>query len=195
MQNNLLDFFIHHSSFVDEHVAIGKNTKIWHFCHILSNTTIGANCSFGQNCVIGPNVSIGSHCKVQNNVSIYEGVTCEDKVFIGPSVVFSNVINPRAFIVRKDQYLPTLLKEGCSIGANATIICGNTIGKYALIGAGSVVTKDIPDYALVVGNPAKIIGFVDKSGEKLIFENNQAFSKSEQCFYYLKNNKVYCQND
>ncbi|MCE3037024.1 acetyltransferase [Helicobacter sp. faydin-H20] len=190
-----LDFFVHDTSLIDENVIIGKNTKIWHFCHILPHTKIGECCSFGQNCMVGPNVVIGKNCKVQNNVSIYEGVMCEDNVFIGPSVVFSNVINPRAFIVRKDSYRPTLLKKGCSVGANATIICGNTIGKYALIGAGSVVTKNIPDYALVVGNPARIIGYVDQSGEKLDFIDNKAFSKNEKHFYYLKNNQVFRDDD
>lgn len=190
-----MEYFIHPTSIIEANTTIGKNTKIWHFCHILENSTIGDFCSFGQNCVVGPNVKIGQGCKVQNNVSIYEGVECEDEVFIGPSVVFSNVINPRSFIVRKQEFQKTLLKRGCSIGANATIICGNTIGKYALIGAGSVVTKDIKDYALVVGNPARIIGWVDKSGNKLVFNHQKAYSKSEKCFYYLKNNRVICEND
>ncbi len=188
-------FFVHHSSFIDENVSIGKDTKIWHFCHILHHSVIGESCSFGQNCSIGPNVYIGKNCKVQNNVSIFEGVRCEDDVFIGPCVVFSNVKNPRAFISRKHQYQATLLQKGCSIGANATIICGNTIGKYALIGAGSVVSKNVKNYALVIGNPARQIGWVDKSGERLVFKDNQAFSQAEQCFYYLKGDEVFCQND
>lgn len=187
--------FIHSSSFVDANVCIGDNTKIWHFCHILQNTTIGESCSFGQNCTIGPNVSIGKNCRVQNNVSIFEGVKCEDDVFIGPSVVFTNIKNPRAFITRRNEYLPTLLKKGCSIGANTTIICGNTIGKYALIGAGSVITKNVKNYALMLGNPAKQVGWVDKSGQKLLFINQKAFSQYEQCFYYLKNDEVICEND
>lgn len=187
--------FVHESSFIDENVSIGAHTKIWHFCHILAHTTIGESCSFGQNCSVGAKVSIGNGCRIQNNVSIYEGVTCEDEVFIGPSVVFSNILNPRAFLNRKDQFLPTLLKKGCSIGANATIICGNTIGRYALIGAGAVITRSVPDYALVVGNPAKQIGWVDKHGERLIFKNNIAHSKAENCDYHLTNTGVICHDN
>ncbi|MGV8815936.1 MAG: acyltransferase [Gelidibacter sp.] len=164
------NYFVHQSSYIDDSVTIGKNTKIWHFSHILSNTEIGDNCSFGQNCVVGPNVTIGNNVKVQNNISIYEGVEVEDDVFIGPSVVFTNVINPRSFIVRKQEYKKTLLKKGVSIGANATIICGNTLGEYALIGAGTVVTNDVPDYALVVGNPSRQIGWVSKAGHRLVFD-------------------------
>lgn len=166
------NFFIHQSSYMDDNVSIGDNTKIWHFSHILSNTQIGNNCSFGQNSVVGPNVIIGNNVKVQNNISIYEGVEVEDDVFIGPSVVFTNVINPRSFIVRKQEYKKTLLKKGVSIGANATIICGNTIGEYALIGAGTVVTKDVPDYALVLGNPSRQIGWVSKAGHRLTFNTD-----------------------
>lgn len=163
-------FFVHESSYVDDHVSIGHNTKIWHFCHILSHTTIGDDCSFGQNCVVGPKVSIGNNVKVQNNISIYEGVEVEDDVFIGPSVVFTNVINPRSFIVRKEEYKKTVLKRGVSIGANATIVCGHTLGQYALVGAGAVVAKDIPDYALVIGNPARQIGWVSKAAHRLQFD-------------------------
>lgn len=163
------NFFVHESSYIDADVSIGNNSKIWHFSHILSNTTIGENCSFGQNCVVGPNVTIGNNVKVQNNISIYEGVEVEDDVFIGPSVVFTNVINPRSFIVRKQEYKKTLLKKGVSIGANATIICGNTLGEYAFIGAGTVVTKDVPNFALVVGNPGRHVGWVSKAGHKLEF--------------------------
>jgi len=162
-------FYLHPSSYVDSNVTIGENTKIWHFCHILPNTTIGKNCSFGQNCVIGPNVKVGNGVKVQNNVSIYDGVEIEDDVFLGPSMVFTNVINPRAFIQRKDEFKKTLLKKGCSIGANVTIVCGVTIGRYALIGAGAVVTKDVPDFALMVGVPARQIGWVDKAGNRIEF--------------------------
>ena len=161
--------FIHESSYIDDNVSIGKNTKIWHFCHVLSNTEIGENCSFGQNCVVGPNVKIGNNVKVQNNISIYDGVEVEDDVFIGPSVVFTNVINPRSFIVRKEEYKKTVIKRGVSIGANATIVCGNTLGDYAFIGAGAVVTKNIPPYALVVGNPGRQIGWVSKAGHRLHF--------------------------
>ncbi len=159
-----LDYFVHESSYVDEGCKIGEGSKIWHFSHIMSGTEIGKNCSFGQNCVVGPKVNIGNGVKVQNNVSIYEGVKLEDDVFCGPSMVFTNVINPRSFIVRKDEFRKTLLKKGCSIGANATIVCGVTIGKYALVGSGSVVNRDVPDYALMVGVPAKQIGWVCECG-------------------------------
>ena len=161
--------FVHPSSYVDAETNIGTDTKIWHFCHILSETTIGNNCSFGQNCVVGPKVTIGNGVKVQNNVSIYEGVEIEDEVFLGPSMVFTNVINPRAFIQRKDEFRKTLLKRGCSVGANATIVCGVTIGEYALIGSGAVVTKDVPPFALMVGVPARQIGWVGVSGNTLSF--------------------------
>jgi len=167
-------FFVHESSIIDNDVEIGNGTKIWHFSHILSDTTIGKNCSFGQNCVVGPKVSIGSGVKVQNNVSIYEGVEVEDDVFLGPSMVFTNVINPRAFIQRKDEFKKTLLRKGCSIGANATIVCGITIGEYALIGSGAVVNRDVKSYALMVGVPAKQIGWVGKSGDTLEFVDGLA---------------------
>ncbi|AWI33547.1 acyltransferase [Helicobacter apodemus] len=164
--------FIHQSSIVDEGVSLGSGCKIWHFTHILSGSIIGNHCSFGQNCVVGPNIKMGNNCKVQNNVSIYEGVECEDDVFLGPSMVFTNVINPRAFINRREEFKKTLLKRGCSIGANVTIVCGVSIGRYAFIGAGSVVIKDVPDFALVVGNPARQIGWVDKAGLRLEFDKN-----------------------
>ncbi len=164
------EFFVHESSYVDEDVQIGEGTKIWHFCHILPQTVIGKNCSFGQNCMVGPRVRIGDGVRVQNNVSIYEGVEIEDDVFLGPSMVFTNVINPRAFIQRKDVFRKTLLKKGCTIGANATIVCGVTIGEYALVGAGAVVREDVPAHALVVGVPARRIGWVDKAGERLVFD-------------------------
>ncbi|NEW61409.1 N-acetyltransferase [Sulfurovum sp. bin170] len=163
------EFFVHESSIVDSDVTIGDGTKIWHFSHILSNTTIGNRCSFGQNCVVGGNVKVGSGVKVQNNVSIYDGVEIEDDVFLGPSMVFTNVINPRAFIQRKEEFKKTLLKKGCSIGANATIICGVTIGEYALIGSGAVVNRDVKPYALMVGVPARQIGWVGISGNTLKF--------------------------
>lgn len=165
-------YFVHESSFVDDGVHIGAGTKIWHFCHVLPRTTIGAKCSFGQNCVVGPDVTVGSGVKVQNNVSIYEGVEIEDDVFLGPSMVFTNVINPRAFIVRKEEFKKTLLKKGCTVGANATIVCGITIGRYALIGAGAVVTKDVPDFALMAGVPAKQIGWVSLAGNRLVFDRH-----------------------
>ena len=161
------DYFVHESSYIDEPCEIGKGTKIWHFTHIMKNSKIGENCNIGQNVVISPNVVIGNNVKIQNNVSVYTGVICEDDVFLGPSCVFTNVINPRSFIERKHEYKQTIIKKGASIGANATIVCGNTIGRYALVGAGAVVTKDVPDYALVVGNPARIIGYVCKCGNRL----------------------------
>lgn len=162
-------FFVHESSYVDDHVQIGDNTKVWHFSHIISGSVIGKNCSFGQNCVVGPKVIIGNGVKVQNNVSIYEGVECEDDVFLGPSMVFTNVINPRAFIIRREEFKKTLLKKGCSIGANATIVCGVTIGQYALIGSGAVINRDVKPYALMVGVPARQIGWVSRAGNNLSF--------------------------
>ncbi|WP_417326781.1 acyltransferase [Halarcobacter sp.] len=185
------NYFAHESSYVDDNVKIGENTKIWHFSHVLSGTTIGNNCSFGQNCVVGPKVNIGNGVKVQNNISIYEGVEVEDDVFLGPSMVFTNVINPRSFIVRKEEFKITLLKKGCSIGANATVVCGNTIGKYALIGAGSVVNKDVKDFALMVGVPARQIGWVSVAGNRLNFdENNIAVDTFDNTKYKLENNEV-----
>lgn len=183
-------FYVHESSFIDENVVIGNGTKIWHFCHFLPNTIVGKNCSFGQNCVVGPNVKIGNGVKVQNNVSIYEGLVIEDDVFLGPSCVFTNVINPRAFIIRRHEFKKTLLKKGCSIGANATIVCGITIGKYAFVGAGAVVTKDIPDFALVVGVPAKQIGWLGISGNRLNFNKNGIAMDTDGKKYILKNDKV-----
>ena len=161
------DFFIHESSYVDEGVTIGASTRIWHFCHIMGGSRIGENCNIGQNVVIGPDVSIGNRCKVQNNVSVYNGVTLEDDVFCGPSMVFTNVFNPRAYIRRMDEARPTLVKKGATLGANCTIVCGHVIGAYALVGAGAVVTKDVPDYALMVGNPARQTGWICECGEKL----------------------------
>ena len=183
-------FFVHESAYVDGGVKIGHGTKIWHFCHILSNTIIGKNCSFGQNCVVGPNVKIGNGVKVQNNVSIYDGVEIEDDVFLGPSMVFTNVINPRAFIVRRDEFKKTLLKKGCSIGANATIVCGITIGRYAFIGAGAVVNKDVPDFALMVGVPARQIGWVGISGNTLKFNENGIAKDSDGRRYVIIDNKL-----
>ena len=171
---NQKDYFVHNSSYVDEDVQIGKNTKVWHFSHIQSGSVIGKDSSLGQNVNIGNNVKIGDNVKIQNNVSVYEGVEMEDYVFCGPSMVFTNILNPRSEFPQKGSrfYKKTIVKKSASIGANATIICGNKIGKYALIGAGTVVTKDVPDFALFVGNPGRIIGWVDKKGLKLSFNKN-----------------------
>lgn len=162
-----MNYFLHESSYIDEDVKIGKGTKIWHFCHIQSGAKIGDNCSLGQNVNISNNVNIGNECKIQNNVSIYEGVELEDGVFCGPSCVFTNDLTPRARYPKGNAYYKkTLVKEGASIGANATIICGHTIGKFAMVAAGALVTKDVPDYALVAGIPAKVIGIVDEEGNR-----------------------------
>lgn len=189
------DAFIHPSSYVDKDVSIGKGTKIWHFCHILNGSKIGKNCKIGQNVVIGPDVKIGNNVKIQNNVSIYKGVLLEDDVFCGPSCVFTNVINPRSTITRMDEIKPTLVKAGASIGANATIVCGNTIGRFAFIGAGSVVTKDTPDYALVYGNPAVINGWMCKCGVRLSFRKNTATCSSCKEKYIKKQNSLRREND
>jgi len=158
---------IHESSYVDEPVTIGEGTAIWHFCHVLGDVTIGRNCSIGQNVMIGPRARIGDGCKIQNNVSIYEGVVLEDDVFCGPSCVFTNVVNPRAHVSRKSEFKPTVIKRGATIGANATIICGHSIGSYAFIAAGAVVTRDVRDHALMAGVPARRIGWMSKAGERL----------------------------
>jgi len=184
------EYFVHPSSFVDENVIIGKGTKIWHFCHVLTDTRIGENCILGQNVMVGPFVTIGNGCKIQNNVSIYKGVTLEDDVFCGPSCVFTNVINPRAFVERKHEFKTTLVKRGATIGANATIVCGNIIGRYALVGAGAVVTKNVSDYALVVGVPAKQTGWVCKCGTTLIAEKEQFLCKSCNNVYAIKGNEL-----
>ena len=160
-------FFVHESSYIDADVVIGKGTKIWHFCHVLQRTRIGENCNLGQNVVVGPDVVIGNGCKIQNNVSIYKGVTLEDDVFCGPSMVFTNVFNPRAHIRRMDEARPTLIRRGASLGANCTIVCGITVGRHAFVGAGAVATRDVPDHALAYGNPAVIRGWVCQCGEKL----------------------------
>ena len=162
-----MSYFKHESSYVDEGAEIGDGTKIWHFCHIMGGAKIGKNCSLGQNVNVGGRAVIGDGVKIQNNVSVYDDVVVEDDVFLGPSMVFTNVINPRAFIQRKDAYKRTLLRKGCSIGANVTIVCGVTVGEYAMVGAGSVVTRDVPPYALVYGNPARVHGKVDEAGNKV----------------------------
>ena len=164
------DAFIHESSYIDENVEIGAGSKIWHFCHICSNSRLGANCTVGQNVCIGPDVTIGNGCKIQNNVSVYKGVVLEDDVFCGPSMVFTNVYNPRAHVQRMSEARKTLVRQGATLGANCTVVCGVTVGRYAFVGAGSVVTKDVPDHALVYGNPARCKGWVCTCGEKLSVE-------------------------
>ncbi|MDD2896325.1 MAG: acyltransferase [Aliarcobacter sp.] len=187
----MASYFAHESCYVDNNVNIGDDTKIWHFSHILSGSNIGTNCSFGQNCVVGPKVNIGNGVKVQNNISIYEGVEVEDDVFLGPSMVFTNVINPRAFIIRKEEFKKTLLKKGCSIGANATIVCGVTIGEYALIGSGTVVNKDVKSYSLMVGVPARQIGWVSKAGNTLKFDENKiAIDSFDNTKYKIQNDNL-----
>ncbi len=163
------DYFVHESSYVDEPVTIGKGTKIWHFCHVMKGAVIGEGCSIGQNVFIGSRTKIGNNCKIQNNVSIYDCVELEDDVFCGPSMVFTNVINPRSAVVRKDEYMPTIVRRGATIGANATIVCGATLGRYCFIGAGAVVHRDVPEFALVVGVPGRIVGWMGRFGTRLRF--------------------------
>lgn len=185
------DYFAHPSAVVDEGCTIGSGTKIWHFSHIMPACRIGNNCNIGQNVVVSPEVILGNNVKVQNNVSIYTGVICEDDVFLGPSMVFTNVINPRSAIVRKNEYKQTLVRKGASIGANATIVCGNEIGAYAMVGAGAVVTKPVPDYALVIGNPSRQTGWVSEYGHKLQFDGNGLATCPESGqTYQLKEEKV-----
>ncbi len=184
-------YFAHETAIIDNGCSIGKGTKIWHFTHIMSNCTIGENCNFGQNVVVSPEVILGNNVKVQNNVSIYTGVICEDDVFLGPSMVFTNVINPRSAVNRKSEYARTLVKRGASIGANATIVCGHDIGEFAFIGAGAVVTKSVPAYALIVGNPARQMGWMSEYGQKLKFdENGFAVCPESKEKYKLENGKV-----
>ncbi len=186
-----INYTAHPSAIIDDGCNIGEGTKIWHFSHIMPNCKIGNNCNLGQNVVVSPQVILGNNVKVQNNVSIYTGVICEDDVFLGPSMVFTNVINPRSAIIRKDEYKVTYVRRGASIGANATIICGNEIGAFALIGAGAVITKPVPSYALMVGNPAKQIGWVSEYGHRLDFDGqNEAFCSESNQKYLLENNVV-----
>ena len=185
------DFHVHPSAYVDEGCEIGKGVKIWHFSHIMPGCKIGEGCNIGQNVVVSPKVVLGKNVRVQNNVSIYEGVICEDDVFLGPSMVFTNVINPRSAVSRKHEYKQTLVRKGASIGANATIVCGNEIGEYAFIGAGAVVTKPVPAYALVVGNPARQKGWMSELGHRLLFtENGEATCPESGQKYILQNNTV-----
>ena len=184
------EYFVHKSSYIDEDVEIGEGTKIWHFSHIMRGSKVGKNCRISQNVLIGSNVTIGNGCKIQNNVSVYEGVTLEDEVFCGPSMVFTNVFNPRSEIPRMNELRPTLVKKGTTIGANATIICGQTIGKYAFIGAGAVVTKDVPDYALITGSPGKISGWMCECGIKLDLEQSMGICKSCKRQYKRIENRV-----
>lgn len=186
-----MEFTAHPTAVVDEGCTIGAGTRIWHFSHIMPNCVIGERCNIGQNVVVSPGVKLGNNVKVQNNVSIYTGVECEDDVFLGPSMVFTNVINPRSAVARRDQYLRTLVKHGASIGANATIVCGHDIGRFAFIGAGAVVTKEVPDFALVVGNPARQTGWMSEYGHKLKFNaEGQATCPESAQQYQLKDGRV-----
>ena len=186
-----MGYFAHETAVIDEGCIIGEGTKIWHFSHIMSNCEMGDGCNIGQNVVVSPGVKLGKNVKIQNNVSLYTGVECEDDVFLGPSMVFTNVINPRSAVNRKNEYAKTIVKKGASIGANATIVCGHDIGEFAFIGAGAVVTKTILPYALVVGNPARQIGWMSEYGQRLEFDaNGKAMCTESQEFYTLENNKV-----
>lgn len=186
-----MNYFKHDTAVIDDGCEIGADCKIWHFSHIMPGAVLGERCNIGQNVVISPDVQLGKNVKVQNNVSIYTGVICEDDVFLGPSMVFTNITNPRSAIVRRDQYEKTLVKKGASIGANATVVCGNEIGRYALIGAGAVVTKPVPDFALVVGNPARQIGWVSEYGHRLTFNSeNIAVCPESKEEYMLEDNQV-----
>ena len=186
-----MDYFAHETAVIDDGCEIGEGTKIWHFSHIMPNCNIGKKCNIGQNVVVSPNVVLGNNVKVQNNVSIYTGVICEDDVFLGPSMVFTNVINPRSAVVRRNEYLQTVVKKGASIGANATIICGNNIGQFAFIGAGAVVTKEVLPYALVIGNPSKQVGWMSEYGHRLDFnENGMATCPESGVAYQLVDGRV-----
>jgi UDP-2-acetamido-3-amino-2,3-dideoxy-glucuronate N-acetyltransferase len=186
------EYFAHETAVIDKGCKIGKGTKIWHFSHIMKDSEIGEQCNIGQNVVISPGVKLGKNVKVQNNVSIYTGVICEDDVFLGPSMVFTNIINPRSAIIRKDQYASTIVEKGASIGANATIVCGNKIGAYSFIGAGAVVTKEVKPYSLVIGNPARHTGWMSEYGHKLVFSDNDEASCPESGDRYrLENGRVF----
>src|SRR5450759_346424 len=185
------EYFAHETAIIDDGCKIGKGTKIWHFTHIMPNCEIGENCNIGQNVVVSSGVKLGKNVKVQNNVSIYTGVTCEDDVFLGPSMVFTNVFNPRSAIIRNDSYLPTIVEKGATIGANSTIVCGNKIGRFSFIGAGAVVTKEVKPYALVIGNPARQTGWMSEFGHKLVFGSiGLATCPESGERYHLENGKV-----
>ena len=183
--------FIHETAVIDEPCSIGAGSKVWHFSHIMKDAVLGNDCNLGQNVVISPRVTLGNNVKVQNNVSIYTGVICEDDVFLGPSMVFTNIVNPRSAVVRKDKYVKTHVQKGASVGANATVVCGNTIGSFAMVGAGAVITKDVSSYALVVGNPARQIGWVSEYGHRLEFdESGKATCEESGQEYLLENDEV-----
>ncbi|MBI5539568.1 MAG: N-acetyltransferase [Bacteroidia bacterium] len=191
METNSLDYFAHETAVIDDGCSIGKGTKIWHFSHIMSNCKIGEKCNIGQNVVVSPEVILGNNVKIQNNVSIYTGVICEDDVFLGPSMVFTNVINPRSAVIRKDEYKKTHVKKGASIGANSTIVCGVTLGEFCFIGAGAVVIKDVKPFSLVVGNPSRHVGWMSEFGHRLIFnEEGIAICPESKAKYRLINNEV-----
>ncbi len=194
MSQETKNYFVHESAYVDDNVQVGEGTKIWHFSHVQSGAKIGKKCVFGQNVNVGNNVTIGDFVKIQNNVSVYEGVILEDYVFCGPSMVFTNIIDPRSKYpqVGSQFYRPTLVKEGASLGANSTIVCGHAIGRFAFVGAGAVVTKDIPDFALVVGNPARIVGWMSEAGRKLVFDSKgHAFCEKSKKRYKFENGRVF----
>lgn len=184
------NFFAHPTAIIDDGCVVGEGTKIWHFSHLMKGCRLGNNCNIGQNVVISPAVVLGNNVKVQNNVSIYTGVLCDDDVFLGPSAVFTNILNPRSEVNRKNEYLGTKLGKGVTIGANATILCGISLGKYAFVGAGTVVTKNVADYALIIGNPGKQVGWMSEKGAKLLFVNGQATCKESGEKYLLENNQV-----
>lgn len=189
-------YFAHETAVIDEGCQIGAGTKIWHFSHIMAGCVIGHSCNIGQNVLVSPQARLGNNVKVQNNVSVYTGVVCEDDVFLGPSMVFTNILNPRSAVVRKNQYQETLVKKGASIGANATVLCGISIGTYAMVGAGAVVTKDVPAYALVLGNPARQVGWVSEYGHRLLFNgSNEAVCPETGEIYILENNQLREKND
>lgn len=190
MPHNTSDTLIHPTAVIDEGCTIGEGTRIWHFSHVMHGARVGKSCNIGQNVVISPGAIVGDRVKIQNNVSVYTGVTVEDDVFLGPSCVFTNVINPRSFISRKDEFRPTIVRRGASIGANATIVCGNEIGEYAMIGAGAVVTKDVPPYSLWVGNPARQAGWVSRAGHKLDFNDGMAVCPETGAHYRLADGRV-----